>query len=173
MNCEEFKDRIYLYEELTASEKTLMDDHQSQCEACNKFADQFFQSQALIRKVRALKANAKNPYQLTQRIMNSIAKEKEVSLLNQLVSYLDNLFVRFAFSAVSLLLVVFFLYELPTIDRVDSNNQVTRIEIKSGPVLDMNIFLNHYRKQRVNKEPVPISRYAYYKSARSVKTYNQ
>jgi DNA repair exonuclease SbcCD ATPase subunit len=173
MNCEEFKDRIYLYEELTASEKTLMDDHQSQCEACNKLAVQYFQSQALIRKARALKADAKNPYQLTQRIMNSIAKEKEVSLLDQLVSYLDNLFVRYAFGVASLCLVAFFLYEQQTIDRIYSINKVTKTEIKPGPVLDMNIFLNHYRKQRVNKEPVPISRYAYYKSARSVKTYNQ
>lgn len=173
MKCSEFEDRIYLYEELTASEKTLLDSHRNNCNACGKLADHFIQSQALIRKARAVKADVKDPHQLTLRIMNSIVTKRQVNVMDKLTFYLDTFFVRFAFSTVSLLLVVFFLYELPTIDRVDSTNQVTRIEIKSGPVLDMKLFLNMYRKQRTNKEPAPISKYAYYKSARSVKTYNQ
>jgi len=173
MKCSEFEDRIYLYEELTSSEKTLLDNHRNDCNTCSQLADQFIQTQALIRKASAVKADVKDPHQLTLRIMNSIVAKSQVNVMNKLTFYLDTFFVRFSFSTVSLLLVVFFLYELPTIDRVDSNNQVTRNEIKSGPVLDMKLFLNTYRKQRTNKEPTPISKYAYYKSVRSVKTYNQ
>lgn len=170
MKCSEFEDRIYLYEELTASEKTLLDSHRNDCTACSQVADQFIQSQALIRKASAVKVDVKDSHQLTLRIMNSIVAESQVNVMDKLTFYLDTFFVRFTFSTVSLLLVVFFLYELPTIDRVDSNNQVTRAKINSGPVLDMKLFLNTYHKQRTSKEPFPISKYAYYKS---VKTYNQ
>ncbi len=172
MKCNEFEERIYLYEELTDSEKALIDKHRNDCEACNKLAAQVIQSLVLIRKASLLKAEVKNPHQLTQQIMNSIAKEKGVSVLDQLASYLDNLFMRYAFGVASLLLVSFFLYEQQTVDRVDSITKITNIEVKPCAVLDMNVFLNHYRKQRVKKDPVPISKYAYYKSVRSVKTYN-
>ncbi len=173
MKCKEFEERIYLYEELTDSEKALIDEHRSLCEACNKLADQVIQSGMLIKRASLLKAEVKNPHQLTQRIINSIAKEKEVSMVDQLAIYLDNLFVRYAFGVASLLLVTFFLVEQQSNDRVDSITKITNTEVKPGPVLDMSVFLNHYRKQRVKKDPVPISKYAYYKSVRSVKTYNQ
>lgn len=173
MKCKEFEEGIYLYEELTDSEKALIDKHRNDCEACNKLAGQVIHSQALIHKASPLKAEVKNPYLLTQRIINSIAIEKSVTLSDQLVSYLDNLFVRYAFGVASLLLVTFFLYEQQSVDRIDSATKITKAEVKTGAVLDMNMFLNHYRRQRVKKEPVPISKYAYYKSVRSVKTYNQ
>lgn len=173
MTCSEFEDKNFLYEESLVSEREAMDVHRSECEACRKLADQFFQSQASIRKVSAVKADIKDPQQLTLRIMNSIVEKNQINVIDKLTFYLDTFFVRFAFSTVSLLLVGFFLYELPTIDRVDSKNQITRNEIKSGPVLDMKLFLNTYRKQRTNKESTPISKYAYYKSVRSVKPYNQ
>lgn len=173
MKCKEFEARIYLYEELTDSEKALIDKHRNDCEACNKLAGQVMQAGMLIKTAGLLKAEVKNPHQLTQRIMNSIAKEKEMSVLIQLVSYLDNFFIRYAFGVASLLLVLFFLYEQQSIDRVDSVTKITNTEVNPGTVLDMNVFLNHYRKQRVKKDPVPISKYAYYKSVRSVKTYNQ
>ncbi|MEQ1584276.1 MAG: hypothetical protein ABL895_00230 [Cyclobacteriaceae bacterium] len=173
MKCKEFEEGIYLYEELTGSEKALVDNHRSHCEACNKLAEQVIQSGILIKRAGLLKTEAKNPHQLTLRIMNSIAKEKEVSVLDYLASYFDNLFIRYAFGMASLLLVVFFLYEQQSIDRVDPITKITNTEVKPGPVLDMNVFLNHYRNQRVKKDPVPISKYAYYKSVRSLKTYNQ
>lgn len=173
MTCSEFENKIFLYDELTASDKALLDSHRNDCNACSQLADQFIQSQALIRKVSAVKADVKDPHQLTLRIMNSIVEKNQVNVIDKLTFYLDTIFVRFAFSTVSLLLVGFFLYELPTIDHIDSKNQITRNEIKSGPVLDMKLFLNTYRKQRANKEPTPISKYAHYKSVRSVKTYNQ
>ena len=172
MKCKEFEERIYLYEELTDSEKALIDKHRNDCETCNKLAGQVIHSQALIRKASLLKAEVKNPYLLTQQIIHSIAKEKGVSLSDQLASYLDNLFVRYAFGVASLLLVTFFLYEQQTADRVDSLTKITNTLVKPGAVLDMNVFLNHYRRQRVKKDPVPISKYAYYKSVRSVKTFN-
>lgn len=172
MKCKEFEERIYLYEELSDSEKAKIDEHRSHCQACNKLADRATQSLALIRKASLLKAEVKNPHQLTQQIMNSIAKEGGVSVLDQLSSYLDNLFVRYAFGVASLLLITFFLYENKTADRVASITKITNTKVKPGPVLDMSVFLNHYRRQRVKKDPVPISKYAYYKSVRSIKTYN-
>ena len=40
MKCKEFEERIYLYEELTDSEKALIDKHRNDCETCNKLAGQ-------------------------------------------------------------------------------------------------------------------------------------
>jgi hypothetical protein len=174
MNCSDFKKRIYLYRELTPIEKKLTDEHIAYCESCSELATRVFQEQALIRKFSRKNFEVNDPQRLTMRIMNSIEKkEQRVGWVDGVVTFPDSIFVRYAFSGASLLLVIFFLYEQAGIDQINSAPEVAKTEIKPGPVLDMNLFLDTYRKHRVNKEPAPISRYAYYKAVRSVKTYNQ
>lgn len=174
MNCSDFEKRIYLYRELTPIEKKLTDEHITQCESCSELATQVSQEQALIRKFSGKDFEVNDPQLLTIRIMNSIEKkEQRVGWIDGIVTFLDSLFVRYAFGAASLLLVIFFLYEQAGIDRINPAPEIAKTEIKPGPALDMNLFLDTYRKHRVNKEPAPISRYAYYKAGRSVKSYNQ
>jgi len=174
MNCSDFEKRIYLYRELTAKEKEYTDQHIAQCEWCSELATRVFQAQELITKISTQRVDAQDPRQLIRKIMNSIDRtERRVSPLDGITSFLDNLFVRYVFSVASLLLIILFFYEQQGTDRIDPAVEMARTEIKPGTVLDMNLFLDTYRKHRVNKEPAPISRYAYYKAGQSVKTYNQ
>lgn len=170
MKCREFENKIYSYEELTDPEKALLEEHRSHCVDCNSLAEQVIQSQRLIRKVSTLKAEVRNPYQLTQRIMNSIARPKQETSLDKFMLYLDSLLVRYAFSTISLLLLVFFLYEQRAINTSDSIAKISKTEIKKGLVLNMSAFLYNHNAQRVRKEP-PIARYTYYKAVG--RTFNQ
>lgn len=165
MNCKEFEKGVFLYEELSALQKKDMDDHSKDCLNCSKLTDEVFQSQAYIKSISALTPQAKNPHQLTQRVMNAIKKERRVRWFDDITSCLDHYFVRLAFGTVSLSLILFFVYELPVggdMPRLVKNNT---IEIKQGPVLDMNKFSSSFLEWRKSKQTAgSISGYAYYKS---------
>lgn len=171
MKCSEFEEKIYLYDELSTAEKTAIQLHRSKCDTCNAFAEQVILSLTLIRKANTVEAVAKNPHLLTQRIMKSVTQDK-LSLLDRLVMYLDSLFIRYAFTATSLLLVFFLLYEHQTVEQ-SAGTGLVKNEARQGLVLDMNLFLKSYQNQRVSSKQAPISRYAYYKSTQSVKPFNQ
>lgn len=170
MNCSGFEENIYLYEELTPSQRKDLDDHSTTCMACKKLADEVFQSRVLIKKISAQRPEAHNTRQLTQRIMNAIEKEKRVPWLDGIASYLDSYFVRYAFSAVSLFLISLFVYEQQYSEYKPPIVKTEAIEIEQGTVLDMNTFSNTYLKWRESKEArSSVSRYAYYKSEWSQK----
>lgn len=170
MKCREFENKIYRYDELNAPEKALLEQHRRHCAACNSLAEKVIQSQRLIRKVSGLKAQVQNPHQLTQRIMNSISTHKHDNIFDKLTWYMDNLFVRYSFSAVSLLLVALLLYQQQEFNDSDPISKIAKTEIKKGPVLNMSAFLNNYNAQRTRKEP-SIARYTYYKAVG--RTFNQ
>lgn len=164
MNCRKIKEKIYLYTELSSSERKMVDEHLTQCDACSKLAQQLFHSQEVIKNAASRKPELRNPQPLTQRIMNAIENEKSRSVFSLLTDYMDNLFVRYAISAVSVLLISFFVYE----QQADSSSSVTRTyksEISKGVVLDYGKFRNMYIKRRDNKPTATLSyRYSYLKS---------
>ncbi len=169
MKCREFEKRIYLYSELTASERKITDDHISQCQSCNALAAQVFKQSQWIRKTSAIQVEAKYPQRLTQRIMNSIEGNGErVRPLGVIISFLDNLFVRYAFSSISIFLVVFFFLEQQEGNQAKT---LSNIEIKKGTILNTSAFLKSHLKTRQDKaERMSISKYSYYKSERFIKT---
>jgi hypothetical protein len=174
MNCREVEKRIYLYRELNDAERKQADEHITQCESCRALAAQAFHHQELIKKVRPMRAVVNNPEWLTQQIMNSVERrEKRVSLFDGIATLLDSLFVRYAFSVASLLLILFFAVEQ---QRPDYTPPVAEIktEKQQGPVLDMSKVLSAYLQRRESKEPAPsIARFTYYKSERAEKNYKQ
>jgi hypothetical protein len=164
MKCSGFEENVYRYEELTPSQRKDMDDHSTNCRACSRLAAEVFQSRAVINKIREQKPEAQNAHQLTQRIMNAIEKEKRMTWLDELASSLDSYFLRHAFSALSLFLISFFVFE-QTAEYTPPMVNINTLAIKQGPVLDMHTFSNTYLRRRENKEPRrSISGYAYYKS---------
>jgi hypothetical protein len=170
MNCSGFGKSIYLYEELTPSQRRDLDEHSTTCMACSKLAKEVFQSRTLIKKISVQRPQVQNTGQLTQRIMDAIEKEKRVSWLDRIVSYLDSYFVRYAFSVVSLFLISWFVYEQQYSEYKLPIVKTEAIEIKQGTVLDMNAFSNTYLKLRESKEArSSFSGYAYYKSEWSQK----
>jgi hypothetical protein len=80
---------------------------------------------------------------------------------------MDNLFVRYAISAVSVFLISFFVYEQQAVDFSPTMNRPYHSEIDNGAVLDYSKFRNTYVRRRDNKSTAVLSsRYSYYKSER-------
>ncbi len=169
MNCSEFEKRIYLYRELTVTEREITDQHIAHCESCSALAAQVFQQQEMVRMVSSVKSTVKDPEWLTQRIMNSVErKEKRISRSDGIATFLDSLFVRYAFSALSILLIAFFYVEQQSADQVQP---IAKIEIKEGTVLNTSSFFKSHLNSRQKKETtLSISRYSYNRSERLVKT---
>lgn len=165
MNCSRMEEKIYLYAELTSSEKRIVDEHLTKCVACSKLAQQVIHLQKVIENAASHKPELRNPQPLTQRIMNAIEKEESLSLFSVLTDYLDHLFVRYAIGAVAVFLISFFIYEQQVADFSSSINRSSKLEISKGAVLDYGKFRNMYIKQRDNKPTVTLStRYSYLKS---------
>lgn len=169
MNCSEFEKRIYLYRELTVKEREITDKHIGHCESCSALAAKVFQQQEIVRKVSSVKSTVKDPEWLTQRIMHSVErKEKRTSRLDGIATFLDSLFVRYAFSALSVLLIAFLYTEHKSADQVQP---IAKIEIREGTVLNTTSFFKSYLTSRQKKETtLSISRYTYNRSERLLKT---
>lgn len=169
MNCSESEKRIYLYRELSATERRITDAHIAQCELCTALASRVVQQQEMITKARSVKPMLNNPDRLTQSIMNSVErKEKPMSLINGMTSLLDHLFVRYAFSALSILLVALFYIEQR---KANPAQPIAKVEIKQGPTLNTSAFLKTHLISRQKRETtISISRYPYHRSERAIKT---
>ncbi len=169
MSCSEFEKRIYLYRELSATERKITDVHIAQCELCTALALRVVQQQEMINKARSVKPMLNNPGRLTQRIMNAVErKEKPLSLFNEMTSFLDRLFVRYAFSALSILMIALFYIEQRNANQAQP---VAKVEIKQGPILNTSAFLKtHFIRRQKKETTISISRYSYYRSERAVKT---
>ena len=143
--------------------------HISQCELCTALALQVVQHQEMINKARLVKPMLNNPGRLTHRIMNAVErKEKPMSLFNGMASFLDHLFVRYAFSALSVLLVALFYIEQRNLNQAQP---VAKVEIKQGPILNTSAFLKtHFIRRQKKETTISISRYSYYRSERAEKT---
>jgi hypothetical protein len=167
MKCSEFQKQIYLYPEMTMDEKSLLDKHIALCEDCNKLMERFSHTDLLIQKARSFKPEVKNPEWVTQRVMIAIEKNKKANVLDGVIMLIDNYFVRFAVSLVSLFLVSFFIYEQQSIN-VHRNRERSSQLLKQGIKLDMKAFSVTYRKRKENKTAESSnSRYAFYKSQRA------
>jgi len=166
MNCRQFEEQIYIYDELDDSERRIMDDHQKQCVACDQLADQFFGARDLFVKSQSIKPELQHPFQLTDRIMEQIEVNKGNSFMDVLAYYLDRLFVRYALSALAMFLIIFFVYEQK--DTVSTTSvDVTKTEINKGTVLDFSKFQTSYLKRREIKQGNHLSLYTYYKSGKT------
>lgn len=174
MNCSEVEKRIYLYRELNEAERKQADEHIAQCESCHELSILVFKHQELIKRVRPVKPTLKNPEWMTQQIMNSVERKvKRVGLFDGIITLLDSVFVRYAFIAASLLLIVFFVVEQQYMGYTPPVAEI-KTEKQQGPVLDMSKVSSAYLQRRESKEPAPsIARFTYYKSERTEKIYNQ
>jgi predicted anti-sigma-YlaC factor YlaD len=165
MNCRKTEEKIYLYTELTSSEKKIVDEHLQHCDACRMLARQFFQVHEVVKKAARHTPELRNPHSLTQHIMMAIENEKSRFSFSAWFDYMDNLFVRYAISAVSVFLISFFVYEQQAADVSASMRRPYKSEISKGAVLDYGKFRNIYFKRKESKPIADLSsRYAYYKS---------
>lgn len=161
MNCRKMGEKIYLYNELTPSEKIVVDQHLSQCDPCSQLAREVLYSQAVIKNAAKRRPELRNPSVLTQRIMNAREKEEgKLSILSMLFNQLDGIIVRYSMGIISVILISFFIYEQQT----EGNSAARKNITNAGTLLDYGKFMNAFVKQRDDK--ISNNRYSYYKSER-------
>ena len=161
MNCDEFQKQVYLYHDMTSTERSLLSEHIAQCNTCSKLLDHVLTAKALISKAREFRPEVKNPERMTAHIMNVIEAQQK-SYLDEILLYLDSYFVRYAISLVSLFLIGFFIYEQNTVRTVPIRK--LSLQPVNGIKLDMKDFLDTYRSRREARSELKNSRYTYYKT---------
>ena len=109
MKCKDFEQDIYLYSELTETERIRVDAHIQKCDACKELFQLVSTTHVLIEQVSLKKPEIANHGKLTSDIMQAIqSKYKEESIL---ISLLQRSFVKYSFVATSLALSVLFVTE--------------------------------------------------------------
>lgn len=169
MSCSEFEKSIYLYRELSATERKIADEHIARCKSCSEMASQVLLQQEMIKKARSIRPVPGDSDWLTHSIVNAVErKEKSPRQFYGITSLLDHLYVRYAFSTLSLLLITFFYLEQQD---VKQRQPVAKVEIKQGTILDTSSFLKTHLMSRQKREtPFSVSRYSYHRSERVAKT---
>lgn len=113
MNCARAEKRIYLYQELTAEEQTETDLHIATCASCRAMMERITRERSLFEKIRQLPPPVVDHSEITRRVMSEVLKTRDTK---RRVSYFMSLMpsgrpVRYAMTALSLLLVVTFASE--------------------------------------------------------------
>ena len=144
MSCEEFERNIYLYDELSTSEKNSIDAHLQTCASCAAVLEEVKGVQLLVRRM-AEEIVPPNAARLTSGIMSKIAAEKS----NQ-----DSVFVlsllgrtRIALTALSIFLLLTFAIEFSR----DSTQfrEAAESTINSSVILNSKIFRNNFSQGKV------------------------
>lgn len=167
MKCEEAEKRIYFYRELDRQEQCELDQHVSTCKSCQQVMQSTQQVEALLRKSVEVKPQPKNAALLTQRVLTSIKKKEKHTGFSALVDYFDSYFTKYAFAALSIILVTVFVGEYSQ-EAVVLRQNVTITH--DGPTLETREFHQKFSQRKRQKEAKPISRYAHYKELYSNKT---
>lgn len=106
MICKEIEEEIYLYHELTASHKEIVDEHIKHCTACQKLFVFTQEYQSIIIGLAENKPQPSNHARLTSNIMQGIGKRRAQTSL-----WLNSLFIKYSMVVASLILVVAFGFE--------------------------------------------------------------
>jgi hypothetical protein len=111
MNCDKIERLIYLYEELLPEERRAADSHLSHCNACMARFQQMQQMRLTLQAAASVKAKIKSPGRLTQHVMLAVHANNRRRPAVSIPHLLDSLFTRYAFGALSLVLLFFFVSE--------------------------------------------------------------
>lgn len=159
MSCKELEQAIYLYEELTTSEKLAVDQHLVSCKRCIELMEEVRRSQSFIMLLAEAKPQPESFSRLTSNIMQAV-NEHEKQKQPVRLAFLDQLIVRYGMMAVSFLLLLFFAVEQQS---VDSPAPVDK-PVANTVTLNSTSFLETLR-ERKHKEEKEISLYACVKRA--------
>lgn len=111
MKCEEIEQAIYLYAELSADEKSKVDDHISRCAACALLFNEWKHAQERIRLAKEIPLLPNNAARLTHQIMNTITAAPKAAKSEVVWAWLSSQVVRYGFAIVSVIFIVFFIAE--------------------------------------------------------------
>ena len=138
MSCKKHEESIYLYDELTQDERTFLNHHLKGCAACAALFQRMHELQSVVKDVADRKATVRDASLLTHKIMSALPKEK--ATVSPVVVLMNSLFTRYAFGAVSLVLIFFFVNEQQRTIPLPGN-AITQTKDKAGIALDTNAFM--------------------------------
>ncbi len=159
MTCEQIKQDIYLYDELSSAEKEACDKHIKTCVACERLFHEVQQQKSLINQAAAWQAKPDNSALMTQQIMEAVitSKAKNTSPIAKLIHKFNLSQLRLAFASLALFLTVFFFWEFnqPWSHAHRSSPEVSVNESRKASILDTNqVFENIKRRKREKAKQV-------------------
>lgn len=129
MKCSDFEQKIYLYSELSETERTQLGAHVQECAACKELFEFVLSTQVLIEKASVTKPESVNHSRLTGNIMQAIADQQKQSS-----PWLNSLFVRYAMVTASLILIVWFIQEQQRPTEPPQQHLATVVKLTSQPI---------------------------------------
>ncbi len=111
MTCKKMEVLIYQFEELSLSEKTIVEIHVQTCTVCQILMEQVKQQQNLIRQAITLPVEERNAALLTNKIMSTLGPTSNVSWWIKLLTNINGFMPRVGVAIASCLLVIFFAKE--------------------------------------------------------------
>jgi len=129
MKCKDFEQEIYLYSELSETERIRVDVHIQECADCKELFELVSSTRVLIEQAAITKPELTNHARLTSNIMQAIAVQQKQSS-----SWLNSLFVRYAMVAASLILIVWFFQEQQSATEPPQQHLATVVKLNSQPI---------------------------------------
>ncbi|GHN00896.1 hypothetical protein WSM22_23850 [Cytophagales bacterium WSM2-2] len=108
MSCKDFETNIYVYDELSQSERTQLDIHLKTCLHCSALFQEIKQVQHLVSSVASEKPQPPHAARLTGTIMTKITKPVSRSWIEHAYDFLVSQRARYALTALSSGLVILF-----------------------------------------------------------------
>jgi predicted anti-sigma-YlaC factor YlaD len=130
MSCEDFERSIYLYEELSASEKNLLNTHLQACASCAAVFEEVSNVHSLTKQIAAQELIPSNAARLTSNVMSKIVSIQRRATF----TFVGRLFIltRLAFTLVSAVLLIGFSIEF--MKDSDQSKKILSVG-NSGPVI--------------------------------------
>lgn len=102
-SCTEVEPLLYLYAELTASEREQADQHLAACKVCSVLLKSLQENHVWLQRAAEVQVVPPHAGRLTSNIMAAITKPEKPS-----VFWLQNVVLKYAMMATSLALIIFF-----------------------------------------------------------------
>jgi len=124
MKCAECENAIFTYRELSGKEKERVDTHVATCTNCRKLFNEYVFFNQMVAKASQENVQHPSPAWLTQKIMQSVAAQRQQPKKEDLFSFrfLEISYARFALAGISACLMIMFFIEAGT-----AGNEQSRI----------------------------------------------
>lgn len=109
MKCSDVEQSIYLYADLSESERKQVDEHVPKCAECKELFGHVSSTQLIVRGAAGLKPQVVNHGKLTSNIIQAIQSESKQA--GVFTKFFEGLFIRYAFVAASMILAILFFVE--------------------------------------------------------------
>jgi anti-sigma factor RsiW len=172
MKCNDYKKMIYLFNELSESEKKQVQQHIADCPACYEAFDLVQNQNKIIKQAFKRSGGPEINSVLTNRIMHAIEKTTEKpALADRIVASIQSHFVRYSFAAVSLLLIASFVAETQLVDQYQVTASVNNIGHAEKTIeLNSKLFLENYRQNSDNRSAGELTRISVLRCIRECKS---